>query len=68
MRLQSYSQTQRRNGMISRSRLLITMYLADLGKKDPCPVRTLKTVTSGLLRVTVTRTPVWFVRTGTCNW
>ena len=33
MRLQSYSQTQRRNGMISRSRLLITMYLADLGRK-----------------------------------
>lgn len=33
MRLQSYSQTQRRNGMISRSRLFITMYRVDLGRK-----------------------------------
>ncbi len=33
MRLQSYSQTQRRHAMISRSRLLISMYLADLSRK-----------------------------------
>ena len=33
MRLQSYSQTQRRNGLISSLWLLITMYLADLSRK-----------------------------------